>query len=96
LPGAKNIKRTAWLELRYCQLEPAVRPVEEGFARTHVRVVAVILAQTVRRIGHDQVDRAVREIRCIGQEIAVMQVDTALDAPWIVFVDVIGGAVRIA
>ncbi len=76
LPSAEDIQRTRRLELRNSQLEPATRPGEEILARTHVGVVAVILAEPIRRIAKDQVDRPVGDVRHIGQKIAVQQPNT--------------------
>ncbi len=59
LPRAEQVERAVARQLRQHRLGPAFRPGQVGLARQLVGVVAIVLAQPVRRIGDDEVHAAV-------------------------------------
>src|SRR5438128_2339243 len=83
LPGQKNVKAAAGLELRNHGVDPAPAEVEIGVPAQAVRVVPVVLAEAVRRVGDDEIHARLGDADDAVEQISVEERCVRVAQNWI-------------
>src|SRR5438876_325176 len=83
LPGQKNVKAAAGLELRNHGVDPAPAEVEIGAPAQAVRVVPVVLAEAVRRVGDDEIHARLGDADDAVEQISVEEHCVRVAQNWI-------------
>jgi hypothetical protein len=71
LPGQKYIEAAGRLEFRNYGVDPATTEFEIRLAAQAIGVVAIVLSESVRRIGDDEVDARIGRAADTVEEIFV-------------------------
>src|SRR5439155_22283738 len=83
LPGQKDVEAAAGLELWNHRIDPAPTEGEIGFSTQAVRVVPVVLAEAVRRVGDDEIHARLGDPDDTIEEIPVEEPCARVAQNWI-------------
>ena len=80
-PSSENVETAGLLQLRQDGVNPRRRPLQKLPRLPLVRIVPVILAQAIGRVGDNQIHRPVGHPPCPGQEILIVKGITPAAVP---------------